>query len=197
MKLHRISLRIFKSLAFIGKGIIGLFLLIMAIIFIRHKIIEYYDKKIITKDQFQSLHNQIVNLDSLRNIAFLPNSSYFVINGIVVNKVKRTFGNEPELGFYMQYYTNGQKNKFGLLDEILKSSGVDSLTVEDIFNKMKHFGIADITKEVNPLFISYRKKVSAMWGERGIIYSSIVLAPSESEEKIEWIKDNFYYFERN
>ena len=137
----------------------------------------------------------VIISDSLKNIAILPDISYVVINKHVINNRKRTFGNEPDLGFYGEYYEEAGKNKFGSLDSLLKNSGIDSITAFGIFDKMKKLDIVDISKTDKVIY--YRKTVSAMWGERGIIYSPSQLTSKNPRETIEFVKDKFYYFDKD
>lgn len=63
---------------------------------------EFCNKQIdsatlIQTESFQNLHRMIIQLDSTKNIAVLPQNEYVVVDGLVINLAKRTFGNEPEL----------------------------------------------------------------------------------------------------
>jgi len=188
-------IRIFKVIFIICACIIGLPILLYTAGYIYRDVTKFNDKRIIQKQEFISLHNQILQLDSLKNIAILPDISYVVINKHVINNRKRTFGNEPDLGFYGEYYEEAGKNKFGSLDSLLKNSGIDSITAFGIFDKMKKLDIVDISKTDKVIY--YRKTVSAMWGERGIIYSPSQLTSKNPRETIEFVKDKFYYFDKD
>lgn len=188
-------IRIFKVIFIICVCIIGLPILLYTAGYVYRDVIKFNDKRIIQKQEFISLHNQILQLDSLKNIAILPDTSYFVINRYVINNRKRTFGNEPDLGFYGEYYAEAGKNKFVSLDSLIKNSGIVSTTAFGIFDKMKKLDIVDISKTDKMIF--YRKTVSAMWGERGIIYSPVKLTSKNPRETIEFVKDKFYYFDKN
>jgi len=188
-------IRIFKVIFIICVCIIGLPILLYTAGYVYRDVTKFNDKRIIQKQEFISLHNQILQLDSLKNIAILPDISYVVINKHVINNRKRTFGNEPDLGFYGEYYEEAGKNKFGSLDSLLKNSGIDSITAFGIFDKMKKLDIVDISKTDKVIY--YRKTVSAMWGERGIIYSPSQLTSKNSRETIEFVKDKFYYFDKD
>lgn len=147
-------IKLFKFLFITGACIIGLFMLLLTSGYVYRTVTKFNDKRIIDKQEFIALHNQILQLDSLKNIAILPDTSYFVINKYVVNKNKHTFGNEPEIGFYMEYYTEAGKNKLGSLDSLIKSSGIDSVTAFWIFDKMRHLDIVDISKDRQNNFLS-------------------------------------------
>ncbi|UXE67217.1 MAG: hypothetical protein KA713_01030 [Chryseotalea sp. WA131a] len=161
---------------------------------------EYEIKDIINKIEFQDLHKAINAEDSLKNVALLPDTSFIVINGIVINFIKRTYGQEPDLGFYNEYYKDGSKNKYMKINEILDltNSHLDSAHVFDIIHKMKSLGINDIVRsERDTLLINYRWDVSAMHGETGLIYSTKNIFNLRNQfGELEKIKENWYYFSK-
>lgn len=137
----------------------------------------------------------IIQLDSTKKIAVLPKNEYVVIDGLVINLTKRTFGNEPELGFYQTYYNEGRKNKFSSIDSLLKPRHIDSAQVYRITTAMKVNNIADIVISNNG--ISYRWSVSAMYGEEGILYTHKNANRGTPTYKLfEPVAPNFYHFVR-
>ena len=161
---------------------------------------EFFKKKIdktelIQRESFQDLHRILIQLDSTKNIAVLPQSQYIVVDGLVINLEKRTFGNEPELGFYQTYYDEGNKNNYLSIDSLLKQHHIDSAQVYKIITLMKINEIADVT--INNKAINYRWKVSAMYGEEGVLYSEKKLNNDSLHYKLlEQIKPDFYHFAR-
>ena len=150
---------------------------------------------LIQSQSFQDLHHMIIQLDSTKNIAVLPNNEYVVIDGLVINLVKRTFGDEPELGFYQTYYDEGSKNKFSAIDSLLEHRHMDSTNVYRITTAMKSNNIADV--DINRKVISYRWKVSAMYGEEGVLYSKKKISNDSLHYKMfEQVAPNFYHFAR-
>jgi hypothetical protein len=156
-------------------------------------------KKIITQKDFVDLNTIIASCDSLKNLAILPDTAFIVINGTVINNQKRTFGQEPELGFYIEYYLQGSKNKYINLDQLLDSIQVklDSAQILTLIDKMKGLGIQDIVRDNNDtLLINYRWDVSAMYGEGGVIFTSRNVDYLSGRLKVFKKLDNeFYYFE--
>ncbi len=127
---------------------------------------------LIKKPNFINLHRTMLMLDSINNIAILPDSNYVVINKVVMNVNKHTFGQEPELGFYNSYYEEGNKNPCTSLNKLLISNNieVDSASALSVIGRMKKVGISDISNERGNIW--YRWKESAIHGEEGIVYSS-------------------------
>ncbi|MFD2934897.1 hypothetical protein [Spirosoma flavum] len=150
---------------------------------------------LIQSQSFQDLHHMIIQLDSTKNIAVLPQNEYVVVDGLVINLVKRTFGNEPELSFYHTYYDEGSKNKFLAIDSLLEHRHMDSAKVYRITTAMKTNNIADVA--INHKAISYRWKVSAMHGEEGVLYSKKKVSNDSLHYKLfEQVAPNFYHFAR-
>ena len=161
---------------------------------------EFCTKKIdssalIQSESFQNLHQLIIQLDSTKNIAVLPQNEYVVIDQLVINLAKRTFGNEPELGFYQTYYDEGNKNKFSSIDSLLQPRYIDSAQVYKITTAMKTNNIADVV--INRKTITYHWKVSAMYGQEGVLYSNKKVSNDSMHYKLfEPIGSHFYHFAR-
>lgn len=152
-------------------------------------------RELVKSTEFRSLHHTIASLDSIDNIAVLPDENYIVIDGTVINLAKQTFGHEPELGFYNSYYEEGDKTPYTSLDSLLTAHNVklDSLRAMAVVKGMKGAGISDIgiLKEG----ITYRWKVSAMYGEEGILYSNRVIPKDSTRfDLFENIEKGFYHF---
>ncbi|UFH52078.1 hypothetical protein [Spirosoma sp. KNUC1025] len=150
---------------------------------------------LIKSESFQHLHHLITQLDSTKNIAVLPKNEYIVVDGLVINLEKRTFGNEPDLGFYQTYYDEANRNKFSRLDSLLQQRNIDSARVSRIITAMKTTDIADIA--INKQAIFYRWKVSAMYGEEGFLYSKKKVSNDSLHYNVlENIAPDFYHFAR-
>lgn len=149
---------------------------------------------LVQSQSFQDLHHMITQLDSTRNIAVLTKSEFVVVDGLVINLAKRTFGSEPALGFYQAYYDEGSKHKYSSLDSLLEPRHLDSTRVYRITTAMKITNIADI--EINYKVIIYRWKVSAMYGEEGILYGEWAMTNNAQYKLFEPIAPHFYHFAR-
>jgi hypothetical protein len=156
---------------------------------------EVDSNTLIEKPVFQSLHNSILKLDSIKNIAVLPDANYIVLNGLVINLAKKTYGKEPELTFYAEYYTNGDSILFNSLNKLLirNKFKIDSLKTMYIVEKMKATEISDILVKNGK--IEYRWNVSAMYGQEGIIYSKTKVDKNTGNfDLIEKLDKEFYHF---
>ncbi|GAB3790297.1 hypothetical protein GCM10028818_60210 [Spirosoma horti] len=147
---------------------------------------------LIQSQSFQDLHHMITQLDSTKNIAVLTKSEFVVVDGLVINLAKRTFGSEPVLGFYQSYYDEGSKHKYSSLDSLLAPRHLDSTTVYRITAAMKTTNIADV--EINYKVIIYRWKVSAMYREEGILYGEWDMTNNSQYKLFESIAPHFYHF---
>lgn len=157
--------------------------------------IEINSSELVQSADFKKLHHLTTSLDSIQNIAVLPEKNYIVINGTVINLVRRTFGQEPALGFYQSYYEEGDKTHYMSLDSLLAAQEIkiDSLQAFAVVEKMKSTGISDI--EVHKEGITYRWKTSAMYGEEGIFYSRReVVKDSTRVDLLENLGEGFYHF---
>lgn len=182
----------------LGTGILGL-LSILIFFLLLVFLPEFCTKQtnstsLIQSQSFQDLHHIITQLDSTKNIAVLPQSEYVVIDGLIINLVKRTFGNEPKLGFYQTYYDEGSKYKFSSLNSLLEPRHLDSTTVYRLTAAMKTTNIADV--EIDYKVVIYRWKVSAMFGEEGILYGELDMKNNSQYKLFEEIAPHFYHFAR-
>ncbi|MGB3848539.1 MAG: hypothetical protein WA958_01115 [Tunicatimonas sp.] len=195
-----VVIRKMKILRYIGIAflialgvLIGLFIF-LSIIFSSDEVEVNY-KRLIKSERFNELHEAILKIDSVRNIAVLPEEQYIVIDGIVINQSKRTYGIEPELEFYFSYYQEGDKIAYASLDSLLAMHDIkfDSVTALPIISKMKECHLSDIA--ISKSTISYRWRVSAMYGEEGIIYSQKTLDKDSSRYDVfERMEGDFYHF---
>lgn len=188
------------KLGFILSVIIIFFLLIGVLYFATGKDIKSKYTEIVNNTNFLELNEKIIKFDVLDNIAILPDANFVVINGFVIDKQNKTYGKEPVLGFYESYYKNATENKFENFDKLLKQINdnfVDS-NIDYIFSGMQKYNFVDIKRirdDNGKVQVVYRNKVSAMWGEEGLIYSEFIIDKNiNSSVKIEKIKNNFYYF---
>lgn len=189
-----------KILKYVGIGLLvliaGLFgLIILGMIIFAPNEKKVDSKELLRNTEFKNLHKSVALLDSVTNIAVLPDETYIVIDGVVINLKKRTFGYEPDFGFYASYYAEGDKEPFQSLDSLLSSKNIkmDSSQTMMIIEKMNRTDISDIFIANDE--ISYRWKVSAMHGEEGILYSkNSVAKDSLKYDLLEAIDEDFYHF---
>ena len=174
-------------------GLIGLIIFLSIIFSSDREEVNY--KGLIKSKSFSELHESVLTLDSVKNIAVLPEDQYIVIDGIVVNLKNQTYGNELELGFYFTYYQEGDKTVYTSLDSLLAiyHINIDSAKVSPIISKMKECNISDVA--IGKDAISYRWRVSAMYGEEGVIYSQTPLERDSTRYNIfEKMESDFYHF---
>lgn len=154
-------------------------------------------EELISSKEFKVVHNSIYSLNGIVNIAVLPQQNYIVIEGIVINLTNRTFGKEPELGFYNNYYDEGDSISFTTIDSLFASKDIliDSIKLMRIVEEMKRTEISDIIKKDEDIY--YRWNVSAMYGEEGVLYSKRTLTKDSTRYDVfEKVDDNFYHFAR-
>ena len=190
-------IKIFKIIGIVIGAIISLIILVLLILWIMRYISDQKQKALVKDEDFLKLHNAILKLDKLKNIAILPNHSFIVVNGLIINNETHTYGLEPELGFYMNYYENGLQNKIISFDKLVSNANLDSTKTMNIINDMNKLEITDI--EINhesDYIISYRKDVSATYGEKGIIYTKKEPQPRDEKEIIEPLENDFYFYKR-
>jgi hypothetical protein len=152
-------------------------------------------RELLKSDEFRSLHHSIASLDSIENIAVLPDGNYVVLEGTVINLAKQTFGYKPELGFYNSYYEEGDRTPYTSLDSLLNAHSIkiDTLKAMTIVKRMKGAGISDVG--IRKEGISYRWKVSAMYGEEGILYTEQIISKDSTRfDLFENIEEGFYHF---
>jgi hypothetical protein len=185
---------------FILLGII-LFIFLIGILYLTMgRDLKFEYNKIVNDAHFIELNEKIIKFDGLDNIAILPIANFVVINGFVIDKQSKTYGKEPVLGFYESYYEDATENKFENFEELLRqiNGNFTESNVNYIFSGMRKFDFVDIKRikdDNGKVQIVYRNKVSAMWGEEGIIYSEFINEENiNASAKIEKIKNNFYHF---
>jgi hypothetical protein len=155
--------------------------------------------KLIKSEKFRELESFLSTTNTLQNIAILPDSNYIVINGTIINRNSKTFGEEPFLGFYINYYTEGSKNKYISIDSLLLSTScfLNTTELNNLISSMNFFKIIDIritNDSCNKII--YRWAVSAMWGEEGIIKSDCKPNYPDIEGSIKEILDGYYLFNK-
>lgn len=194
----RIIIKIFQIIGVFIGSIISLIFLLLSIIWLMHYISDNKQKTLVEDKDFIKLHNSILKLNKLKNIAILPNQSFIVVNGIVINNKTQTYGLEPEFGFYFNYYENGLKNKIISFDSLVSNASLDSIKTMNIINEMTKLEIVDIEIEHElDYIISYRRNVSAMYGEKGIIYSKKEPKRRDDNDILEPLENDFYFYKRN
>ncbi len=189
-----------KLIKYIGVGIlillsIGVGFIIFAIIIFAPSNEMSDAKWVVQNPAFQQLHQDVRHLDRIRNIAVLPEKQYVVLDGIVINQEKKTFGQEPALGFYANYYKEGDQTKYSSLERLFQEQHIamDTVTALAIIDQMKQLKLADIL--VRDSTITYSWEVSAMYGEEGILYCRYPIPPIKSEyDVLEKVGDGFYHF---
>ena len=163
-----------------GLGIIiSIPILLIILLIIGLKTYQYITdnnySKIIKKEEFKNLEILISNKKEIQNIAILPKKNYISINNVIINRKNKTYGDEPELGFYMNLYKAGNQNKYKSLDLLLNSISVNlnKKELDSILEAMDDLGVQDIIINTKNSCneIVYRWKVSGMWGEEGLIWS--------------------------
>ena len=200
-KARQLILKITKTIGIL----IAIPIVLILLLFVGVRTYQYLTKinyvKIIESSEFKEIDSLISHKSELRNIAVLPDSSYIILNGTIINRGKKTFGNEPTLGFYMQYYSEGNNYKYESLDSLLKSIS-SPFTVSELngtINKMNSLEIEDILV-TNEKFdkIIYRWAASASWGEEGIIKTKNKIGKSDLGERtiIKKISQDYYEFHR-
>ena len=194
MKVLKIILKLFGITAF------ALVVLFIGLVVVAHFMFGSNEKavdssELLKSTEFRSLHQSVTSLDSIENIAVLPDKNYIVINGTVINLAKQTFGYAPELGFYNSYYEEGDRTPYTSLDSLLSANSIkiDSVKAMAVIKGMKDAGISDVG--IRKEGISYRWKVSAMYGEEGILYSNRVIPKDSTRfDLFENIEKGFYHF---
>ncbi|WP_076423336.1 hypothetical protein [Pontibacter lucknowensis] len=194
MKFFKIILKLFGITAF------TLVVLFIGLVVVAHFMFGSNEKAVdsnvlLKSSEFRSLHQSVVSLDNIENIAVLPDKNYIVINGTVINLAKQTFGYSPELGFYNSYYEEGDRTPYTSLDSLLNAHSIkiDSVKAMAVIKGMKDAGISDVG--IRKEGISYRWKVSAMYGEEGILYSSRKIPKDSTRfDLFENIEEDFYHF---
>lgn len=194
MKVLKIILKLFGITAFASVVIfIGLVIVTLCMFGSNEKVVD--SSLLLKSTEFRSLHQSVVSLESIENIAVLPDNNYIVINGTVINLAKKTFGYAPELGFYISYYKEGDRIPYTSLDSLLYANSIkiDSVKAMALIKGMKDAGISDVG--IRKEGISYRWKVSAMYGEEGILYSRREISKDSTRFNLfENIEEGFYHF---
>ncbi len=156
---------------------------------------EHVTKKI-RSEEFATLHSRVLQ-ELFVNIAVLTRNDFIVIDNTVINLKARTYGPEPELGFYEEYYKSGSANTYNSLEELLKQKkiGIGEQSLREITQRMKKLGIGDITKDKKSKIVIYMWDMSVMWGSNGVVYSASGKIPKPySFDKVERLNDLFFYW---
>ncbi|MDO1447087.1 hypothetical protein Q0590_12535 [Rhodocytophaga aerolata] len=103
-------------------------------------------KSLVKNNEFKALHTCVLSLSNIKNIAVLPVDNYIVVDGTVINLVKRTYGEEPTLGFYINYYQAGDSIPYNSINDLLSSRGIaiDSNRIMFIVEAMKKTNLSDV-----------------------------------------------------
>lgn len=188
-------IKVLRIIAKIVVRILSVIFLLVSIILILHYFSDLKLKRIIKNEDFVKLHTSILSLDKLSNFAILPNDSFIVVNGTVINYYKLTYGTEPEFGFYNNYYESGIQKRATSFDMLVSNVNIDSITTMTLIENMKKSGIVDIKIIYEPNYlISYWTEVSAMYCEKGIIYSIKELNPTNYKGKLDSLGDHFFFY---
>ncbi|UPT68773.1 MAG: hypothetical protein M0D57_09190 [Sphingobacteriales bacterium JAD_PAG50586_3] len=146
--------------------------------------------------EFKTLLNQTANLDtSIHNISILTEEEYIVVNGLVINTKRNTFGYEPELGFYGDYYKQGDRTRYTQLDSLLKSQKIvlDSISLYSLLTQMKEMDVSDIAIKNKECFFKWKGSDI----NEGLLYSQRKLTKDSLNYKgLKLISNNVYYFSR-
>lgn len=151
--------------------------------------------------QFGALHSLVLRED-FSNVAVLPEEGFIVVDKIVINVKNHTFGDEPDLGFYEEYYRNGSKSHFDVLEQLLKKKNIrlSEQGLNKIVSNMEDLGIQDVTKDAESNLVVYAWNCSAMHGANGVVYTSTgAIPPARKRDfsELQQIEKRFYYWEQH
>lgn len=151
-------------------------------------------------DAFKELHTKVVRLAGVHNLAVLKENEVVVVDGTVIDLDDQTWGEEPDLGFYAEYYEAAKKNRYSSLSGLLAERGFELSETGLLYDTdlMRKTGVNDICWR--PFGLVYSWNASAMWGSNGVIYCGEGQALEFDygwPRVLERIADHFYYFSRD
>lgn len=163
-----------KSLFFYRK-----FLLTVALTLSLAACSDNYNEKFITSnstlEQSRTIAEQLAALD-LMSLSYLK-EDVFIVNNLIINDNKKTYGATPEGGFYESYYIQSEKNTYenwGVITKnITPSSTAQRKDVLELLLAMKKIGVTDVHHDkTNKTFI-LQWGSSVMNGYNGLIFGDI------------------------
>ncbi len=165
-----------------------------------------YNKNYITSANILADINSLkktISSNSITELSRLKKNKIFIMNGVIINPMKQTFGESLNGGFYKDYEIKSQKNKYSDWNSLIEQSSINTKISEkklnSLISKMKKDGITDIFFDSRFDVYSFQWGSSVMNGFNGIILGS--KDNSESAQKkykydiFEQISNGTYYFE--
>lgn len=196
-----LSHKIIKAIGILIGVPIGLIILAFVAIMTYQYFSQNNYSKIIKSSEFKNIETLVLQKPNLKNVAILSDTNFIVINGIIINRKNKTFGPEPILGFNINYYSEGNKNKYETLDSLLKSISepLTATEINELIGIMNSLELTDIQINNDSCNkVVFRWTTSAMWGEEGIIKTDCRLDKSKVDQrtKIKEISKGYYKFNR-
>lgn len=179
-------------------------LLFIFLIFFLSSCSENYNEEFITSHLTMNKSKAIAKKLKKLNLTTLSRlkDKIFIVNNIVINDKKKTYGIAPEGGFYESYYIESEKNTYKSWDtitnNIVPSSIVKREEVLELLSAMKEIGITDIYyNKTNETFI-FQWGSSVMNGYNGLIFGDKnrlddKYKASSFDDFKEVKKDTFYF----
>lgn len=159
-----------------------------------------YNKVIESKD-FKTIEIIVGRKPKLKSFAILPDHDFIVINGTIINRKTKTFGDMPTFGVYNEYYENGKKRKYESLDSLLMSisASITEPEINVLLSKMNSLELVDIQKNDSCNETVFRWAVSAMWCEQGIIKTDCLLYQNDFDKRTRiWeLSKGYYKFQKS
>lgn len=126
-----------------------------------------------------------------------------ILNGIVINPIRRTFGKSPDGGFMMTYAEKAAEQSFDSWNQILVEAQTSPSLSEEHFNEilsdMIEIGVTDVFIDTAYNTVRIQWGNSVMWGINGLILGDHKDAESFQEyAKFDVFKkesDGIYFFQ--
>lgn len=160
-------------------------LLIAALTFFLVACSDNYNEEFITSnstlEQSKNIAEKLVDLN-LISLSYLK-EDVFIVNNLIINDHKKTYGITPEGGFYENYYIQSEKNTYSnwgvITKNFIPSSTAKRKDVLELLSTMKTIGITDIHHDkTNKIFI-FQWGSSVMNGYNGLILGDINQLPEK------------------
>lgn len=126
----------------------------------------------------------------------------FIVNNIIINNKKKTYGIAPEGGFYENYYIQSEKNPYKswetITNNIIPSSIVTEEEILELLSAMEEIGITDIYRNRANETFTLQWGSSIMNGYNGLIFGDKIrlgdkYKASQFDDFKEVSKDTFYF----
>lgn len=165
---------------------------------------DNYNEEFITSastlNKSKALAQQLENLN-LVTLSYLK-EEIFIVNNIIINDKKKTYGIAPEGGFYESYYIQSEKNAYENWDTItnnfIPSTIVKREDLLELLSAMKAIGITDIYHNRTNEIFTLQWGSSVMNGYQGLIFGDKSrlgdeYKASRFDDFKEVNKDTFYF----